>query len=173
MEALKETGVSAVVDGAVIVTTPQVSACFWLVDITQYSPLIGWYQAVAIGDVRREITFCRKVGLKILGIIENMSGENSTIIGWNLQILILIGWYLQYLILIGWYLQYSTLIGWHIVIVRICVSTLQWVHKHILQWWRQVTSGALQASLPGHSSHWTWPGAGSRGRRKLFGEVWN
>ena len=30
---------------------------------------------MAIGDVRREITFCRKVGLKILGIIENMSGE--------------------------------------------------------------------------------------------------
>jgi len=53
MEALKESGVTAVVDGAVLVTTPQ---------------------AVAVGDVRREVTFCRKVGLKILGIIENMSG---------------------------------------------------------------------------------------------------
>ncbi|VDP05663.1 unnamed protein product [Soboliphyme baturini] len=39
--------------GAVIVTTPQ---------------------AVAIADVRREITFCRKTGINMLGIIENMSG---------------------------------------------------------------------------------------------------
>jgi len=31
-------------------------------------------QAVAVGDVRREITFCRKANLKIIGIIENMSG---------------------------------------------------------------------------------------------------
>ena len=53
MEALKETGVTAQVDGAVLVTTPQ---------------------AVAVGDVRREISFCRKVGLKMLGVIENMSG---------------------------------------------------------------------------------------------------
>lgn len=49
MEALK--GVE--VEGAVLVTTPQ---------------------AVAVGDVRRELTFCRKTGLKVLGIIENMSG---------------------------------------------------------------------------------------------------
>ena len=41
------------VDGAVLVTTPQ---------------------AVAVGDVRREVTFCKKAKLKILGIIENMSG---------------------------------------------------------------------------------------------------
>ncbi|XP_056153703.1 cytosolic Fe-S cluster assembly factor nubp2 [Lampris incognitus] len=41
------------VDGAVLVTTPQ---------------------AVSTGDVRREITFCKKTGVKILGIIENMSG---------------------------------------------------------------------------------------------------
>lgn len=39
--------------GAVIVTTPQ---------------------AVAIEDVRKEITFCNKTGIPILGIIENMSG---------------------------------------------------------------------------------------------------
>ncbi|XP_065564761.1 cytosolic Fe-S cluster assembly factor NUBP2 homolog [Artemia franciscana] len=39
--------------GAVLVTTPQ---------------------AVAVGDVRREVTFCRKTGIRILGIIENMSG---------------------------------------------------------------------------------------------------
>ncbi|CAH1963086.1 unnamed protein product [Acanthoscelides obtectus] len=40
-------------DGAVIVTTPQ---------------------AVAIEDVRKEITFCKKTGIPVLGIIENMSG---------------------------------------------------------------------------------------------------
>jgi len=49
MEALR--GVE--VEGAVLVTTPQ---------------------AVAVGDVRRELTFCRRTGLKVLGIIENMSG---------------------------------------------------------------------------------------------------
>ncbi|KAL6488199.1 hypothetical protein MHYP_G00019400 [Metynnis hypsauchen] len=31
-------------------------------------------QAVSTGDVRREITFCKKTGVKILGIVENMSG---------------------------------------------------------------------------------------------------
>jgi len=40
-------------DGALLVTTPQ---------------------GVAIGDVRRELTFCRKVGIPVLGIVENMSG---------------------------------------------------------------------------------------------------
>jgi ATP-binding protein involved in chromosome partitioning len=40
-------------DGAVIVTTPQ---------------------DVATADVRRSITFCRKLGLPVLGVIENMSG---------------------------------------------------------------------------------------------------
>lgn len=44
---------SVKVDGAVLVTTPQ---------------------AVAVGDVRREVTFCKKAKLKILGIVENMSG---------------------------------------------------------------------------------------------------
>ena len=39
--------------GAVIVTTPQ---------------------AVAVSDVRKEISFCRKVGVEILGVVENMSG---------------------------------------------------------------------------------------------------
>ncbi|XP_066054188.1 cytosolic Fe-S cluster assembly factor NUBP2 isoform X2 [Chamaea fasciata] len=39
--------------GAILVTTPQ---------------------AVSVGDVRRELTFCRKAGLQILGIVENMSG---------------------------------------------------------------------------------------------------
>ncbi|XP_062847575.1 cytosolic Fe-S cluster assembly factor nubp2 [Trichomycterus rosablanca] len=41
------------VDGAILVTTPQ---------------------AVSVGDVRREITFCKRTGVKILGIVENMSG---------------------------------------------------------------------------------------------------
>lgn len=27
-----------------------------------------------MGDVRRELTFCRKTGLQVLGIVENMSG---------------------------------------------------------------------------------------------------
>ncbi|XP_022093699.1 cytosolic Fe-S cluster assembly factor nubp2-like [Acanthaster planci] len=40
-------------DGAILVTTPQ---------------------AVAVGDVRRELTFCRKTGIPVLGVIENMSG---------------------------------------------------------------------------------------------------
>ena len=40
------------IDGAVIVTTPQ---------------------EVALLDVRKEITFCRKVGVPILGVVENMA----------------------------------------------------------------------------------------------------
>lgn len=39
--------------GAIVVTTPQ---------------------AVAVADVRRSITFCQKVGLQVLGVVENMSG---------------------------------------------------------------------------------------------------
>ncbi|XP_076323296.1 NUBP iron-sulfur cluster assembly factor 1 [Tachypleus tridentatus] len=41
------------VDGAVIVTTPQ---------------------EISLLDVRKEINFCRKVGIPIIGVIENMSG---------------------------------------------------------------------------------------------------
>ena len=41
------------VAGAVVVTTPQ---------------------AVAVSDVRKEINFCAKVGVKVLGVVENMSG---------------------------------------------------------------------------------------------------
>ena len=41
------------IDGAVIVTTPQ---------------------EVSLMDVRKEINFCRKVGVDIIGVIENMSG---------------------------------------------------------------------------------------------------
>ncbi|XP_052614618.1 cytosolic Fe-S cluster assembly factor NUBP2 isoform X2 [Peromyscus californicus insignis] len=39
--------------GALVVTTPQ---------------------AVSVGDVRRELTFCKKTGLQVIGVIENMSG---------------------------------------------------------------------------------------------------
>lgn len=46
---LKESGI----DGAVVVTTPQ---------------------EVALLDVRKEIDFCRKAGIRILGLAENMSG---------------------------------------------------------------------------------------------------
>lgn len=31
-------------------------------------------QAVALADVRKELNFCRKVDLPILGVVENMSG---------------------------------------------------------------------------------------------------
>lgn len=51
MENLKK-GLDTV-DGAVVVTTPQ---------------------ALAVGDVRRELTFCKRARLKVLGIVENMSG---------------------------------------------------------------------------------------------------
>ncbi len=51
MEALRESATA--VEGAVVVTTPQ---------------------AVAVGDVRRELTFCKKTGLKVIGVVENMSG---------------------------------------------------------------------------------------------------
>ncbi len=40
-------------DGAVVVTTPQ---------------------EVAMADVRKELNFCRKTGLRVLGVVENMSG---------------------------------------------------------------------------------------------------
>lgn len=39
--------------GALVVTTPQ---------------------AVSVGDVRRELTFCKKMGLQVVGVVENMSG---------------------------------------------------------------------------------------------------
>ena len=36
--------------------------------------LLLFLQAVAVADVRRELTFCRKGGIPVLGIVENMSG---------------------------------------------------------------------------------------------------
>ncbi|KAK9684128.1 hypothetical protein RND81_10G188200 [Saponaria officinalis] len=41
------------IDGAIIVTTPQ---------------------QVSLIDVRKEVNFCKKVGVKVLGVVENMSG---------------------------------------------------------------------------------------------------
>jgi Mrp family chromosome partitioning ATPase len=49
VQLLKESGI----DGAVLITTPQ---------------------EVALQDVAREIDFCRKVGVPILGLVENMAG---------------------------------------------------------------------------------------------------
>lgn len=40
-------------DGAVVVTTPQ---------------------EVALSDVRKELNFCRKTKIDVLGVVENMSG---------------------------------------------------------------------------------------------------
>lgn len=45
-------------DGAVIVTTPQ---------------------EVSIIDVRKEVNFCKKVGIPILGVVENMSGLQQSV----------------------------------------------------------------------------------------------
>lgn len=49
VQLLKESSI----DGAVLITTPQ---------------------EVALQDVAREIDFCRKVGVRILGLVENMAG---------------------------------------------------------------------------------------------------
>lgn len=48
VQFLKENGI----DGAILITTPQ---------------------EVSLLDVRKEVNFCRKIGLPILGIVENMS----------------------------------------------------------------------------------------------------
>ncbi|MGQ9652192.1 MAG: iron-sulfur cluster carrier protein MrpORP [Phycisphaerae bacterium] len=52
-EPLSVAQLAAPVDGAVVVTTPQ---------------------DVATADVRRSITFCRQLGVPVLGVVENMSG---------------------------------------------------------------------------------------------------
>ena len=49
VQYLKESAI----DGAILVTTPQ---------------------EVALQDVRREIDFCKKVGVRIIGLVENMAG---------------------------------------------------------------------------------------------------
>lgn len=52
-ETLQSKSLPGQLAGAVIVTTPQ---------------------AVAISDVKKEVNFCRKVGVDVLGVVENMSG---------------------------------------------------------------------------------------------------
>ncbi|RKP09190.1 cytosolic Fe-S cluster assembly factor NUBP2 [Thamnocephalis sphaerospora] len=47
-------------NGAVVVTTPQASGRI--------------LPAVALSDVRKELTFCRTVELPVIGVVENMSG---------------------------------------------------------------------------------------------------
>ena len=56
-------------DGAVLVTTPQARGT--LCDLTH---LTRGVQNVSLIDVRKEADFCRKAGLPILGVVENMSG---------------------------------------------------------------------------------------------------
>ncbi|KAK5728365.1 cytosolic Fe-S cluster assembly factor cfd1 [Elasticomyces elasticus] len=53
VETLLKEATSEQMAGAVIVTTPQ---------------------AISISDVKKEINFCRKTGVQILGVIENMAG---------------------------------------------------------------------------------------------------
>jgi hypothetical protein len=52
-ETLQRDAMPGQVAGAVVVTTPQ---------------------AVATADVRKELNFCAKTGLRVLGVVENMSG---------------------------------------------------------------------------------------------------
>jgi Mrp family chromosome partitioning ATPase len=52
-ETLLKSATSGQVKGAVVVTTPQ---------------------AVATADVRKELNFCKKTGIQVLGVVENMSG---------------------------------------------------------------------------------------------------
>lgn len=54
-------------DGAVLVTTPQVQTL-----TLEFSQSI--LQGVATSDVQREISFCQKTNLPVLGVVENMSG---------------------------------------------------------------------------------------------------
>ncbi|OQR86831.1 nucleotide-binding protein 1 [Achlya hypogyna] len=54
VQYMKETKI----DGAVVVTTPQ---------------------EVAMADVRKELNFCRKTGLPVLGVVENMAGIQQTL----------------------------------------------------------------------------------------------
>lgn len=53
VETLLKNATPGQLSGAVVVTTPQ---------------------AISISDVKKEINFCRKVGVSVLGVIENMAG---------------------------------------------------------------------------------------------------
>lgn len=45
-----------------------------LVPLRAHAVVVTTPQLVAIADVEREITFCRTVGMPIVGVVENMSG---------------------------------------------------------------------------------------------------
>jgi Mrp family chromosome partitioning ATPase len=53
VETLMKNAAPDQVSGAVVVTTPQ---------------------AISVSDVRKEINFCKKTGIEILGVVENMAG---------------------------------------------------------------------------------------------------
>ncbi|KAG9727197.1 cytosolic Fe-S cluster assembly factor CFD1, partial [Aureobasidium melanogenum] len=53
VETLMKNAAPGQVSGAVVVTTPQ---------------------AISVSDVRKEINFCKKTGIEILGVVENMAG---------------------------------------------------------------------------------------------------
>jgi Mrp family chromosome partitioning ATPase len=68
---------AAQVDGAVIVTTPQVRPFSFVCSLFTRRPLtLERYaiQEVALADVRKELNFCKKVGVPVIGVVENMSG---------------------------------------------------------------------------------------------------
>lgn len=58
-------------DGAIIVTTPQEGELMVTVMDTSFNI---FSLLVALEDVRKEVTFCRKTGISIIGVVENMSG---------------------------------------------------------------------------------------------------
>jgi hypothetical protein len=53
LETLLKTCAPSQLSGAVVVTTPQ---------------------AISISDVKKELNFCKKTGIKVLGVVENMAG---------------------------------------------------------------------------------------------------
>lgn len=53
LETLLKTAIPSQLAGAVVVTTPQ---------------------AISISDVKKELNFCKKVGISVLGVVENMAG---------------------------------------------------------------------------------------------------
>ena len=61
------------IDGAVIVTTPQVAPSPGTLTAASCLTVLP-PQEVALADVRKEIGFCQQFGLPVLGLVENMSG---------------------------------------------------------------------------------------------------
>ncbi|CAI0456832.1 unnamed protein product [Linum tenue] len=61
VQFLQATGI----DGAIIVTTPQ---------------------QVSLIDVRKEVSFCKKVGVEVLGVVENMSGLSQPLTDFKFKV---------------------------------------------------------------------------------------